>query len=123
MSGGYALIAGVLLYIFLLRTVDSARMNPLRAATILLVGYYLLTLFVTGMQYVLHDVPLWPNLFSPIRVATAVVQFVAAMVVFRQVEEGGDSYMTYMVWGGFGLAFIFFITPPIVQQLFMTLGM
>lgn len=118
MATGYVVFAGIALYLLLLRILDSGKMSPVRAAAILVIGYYALLSIVLGIEYASRDIPLWQNLLEPMRIVTAVVQLAVAVGVFYKVEENSDSYTSYMLWGGVGLALTFFIAPSAVQQLF-----
>jgi len=121
MSGSYIAIAGVLLYFFLLRTLDSSKMNPLKAAILLIVGYYGLLFVVFGLEYGAKDLPVLPNLFTPVRILTAFLQFVAAAGIFYKAEESDDSYMSYLGWGAAGLLLIFYAIPILGQMLLVWL--
>lgn len=117
MSGSYIAIAGVLLYFFLLRTLDLSKMNPPKAAVLLIVGYYGLLLLVLGLEFGAKDLPVLPNLLTPVRILTALLQFVAAVGIFYKAEESGDSYMSYLGWGAAGLLLIFYVLPILGQML------
>lgn len=118
MGAIYVVFAGVAFYLLLLRTLDSPKMNAVKAATFLIVDYYALLVLVMSMEYAAKDMPLLPNILEPSFVITAIVRWIVAVGVFYKVEESGDSYLSYMAWGGLGLALIFFVAPPMVQQLF-----
>ena len=118
MSGGYVLIAGILFYILLLRTLDSANASPVKVAIIWFLGYYTLSSLVMGLEYAVKDIPVVPNLLEPMRITTALAQLVAATGIFYKIERDSDDYMSYMLWGGLGLVLLFFVVPTVVQQVF-----
>lgn len=120
MSGGYILIAGILFYIFLLQKIDSSGLTPLRAATLSLLGYYTLLIIAVGLEMSVREESVW-QIFDATFIVTAIVQYAVALVVFYKAEESGDSYMSFVAWGGLGLALIFFVVPNIIRQIFFSL--
>lgn len=120
MTGGYVLVAGILLYIFLLQKLDSPAISPVKAAFILIGGYWVLSSVISSMLYTSWGVPAAENLFSSMNIATAVVQFIIAVGVFYKVEQSGDEYLSHAFWGGLGLALIFFVAPKMAGWLFST---
>lgn len=101
----------------LLRSLSSLRMTPLKAAVILIVGYYFLSSIIMSIEYYARGVPILPNLLDPLLVFTALVQFIVTLVVFYKVDEDEDSYMSFILWGAAGMVLIFFVAPSIAQQL------
>lgn len=118
---GYVFIAGVLWYLFLLRALDSTRLNPAKAAALLIGGYYGLLAVVLWIDYSSKGLPALPNIFTPVVFMGAFLQFFVAMGIFYKIEEGGDEYMSYLGWGAAGLVLIFYIVPIFVQTLLLWL--
>jgi hypothetical protein len=116
MGSGYVVIAGVLLYLLLIREADAWGIRPKKAAAILILGYYLLLIIVRVIGYSLQEVSVLSNLLSPLLFFTAIVQYGVALFIFKKVEESGDEYLSYTLWGGAGLALLFFIVPRILQS-------
>ncbi len=112
-----AFIAGILFYIFLLQKIGS----PIKTALVFVIGYTALQSITTGLLFYAQGVPVLPNLFNLVTVSTALLQFVAATLVFYKVNESGDEYLSYALWGGIGLATIFFLVPLSVQIVVVTL--
>lgn len=121
MGGSYILIAGILFYLLLLRSLESSWLSPLRAAAFWVIGYYALSSLTTGVEYVARDIPLAANLLSPVRILTALGQFAALSIVFYKAEDSDDSYISYLMWGALGLVLVFYVIPTVVQRLFMGL--
>ena len=119
MSGGYVLIAGILLYIFLLQKADSFNYSPLRLAAVFVVAYYTLYSVVMGLIYYSWNIPILSNLMSIPLVMTALLQFVTALFIFYNAIENSDDYMSYLLVGGLGIALIFFVIPQVIRQLLM----
>lgn len=120
MSGGYVLIAAILFYIFLLQKIDSLGPSPLKAAALLLSGYYTLLIIAVGLEMTARGESVW-QIFDLMFIITLIVQYVVAAWIFYKTEESGDSYMLYIAWGGLGLALIFFLVPNIIRQVFFFL--
>ncbi len=114
MGAGYTFIAGILLYIFLLQKLDSPTMNPVKAATIFALGYLALQSISMGLYCYAAKLPLLPNLVNTSVALTILFQFAAAGVAFYKVDQSGDEYLSYALWGGIGLAVIFFVVPAVV---------
>lgn len=116
MTGGYVLIVGVLLYILMVRTVAEEKMSAFRAAIVFTLTYFAVHSIVLGIYYRSINVPLLPNILSVSVLVAAVLQFVIAGGVFYKIESD-DSFVAYMIWGGAGLALVFFVVPEIVRHL------
>lgn len=121
MSSGYITIASILLYFLLLRTLDSTRMSPVKAAMILVITSYIVTSAVLILEYMARGGSPYSDMFSFARIITAAVQFGVAVGIFYKVEQSGDEYMSYALWGGLGLALLFYVAPMCVQMLLMEL--
>lgn len=121
MSGGYVLIAGIVLYIFILQKAGSSSFNPLTMAALFIGGYYVLLSVVSGLMYYSWNVPVLPNVLSIPTVLTALAQYITASVVFYKVNEDSEDYFSYLILGGLGFALIFLILPQSIQQLLSSL--
>ncbi len=115
--GGYTFIAGVLLYLFLLQKLDTSAMHPMKMALIFAGGYLALQSAINSLLYYVSGVPILPNVFSVVAICTVVLQWVAASIIFYKAADSGDAFITYMLWGGIGLALVFLVAPIIAQQL------
>lgn len=120
MGMNYTLLAGILLYFFMLRQLDESYLTPVKAAGVVIGGYVGLSLVLKAIWLLGYHAPLW-QLLSPSLFITALLQFVMLVVIFDKAENTGDSYMAYIGWGGLGLAVVFFIVPLIAQNIFMGL--
>lgn len=116
MGSGYVLIAGVLLYLLLVREADAWGIRPKQAAATWIIGYYMLLFIVQGIGYLIQGVSLL-SVVSLALIITVVAQYGVAIIVFKKVEESGDEYLSYAFWGGLGLALLFFVMPMAAQAL------
>lgn len=114
---GYLLIAGILFYLSLVRVLDSKHLTPLKAAGIVVGGYFVVSTIIQGGMLVALGEPL-TNLYGPIAIVTVLLQYIFATVVFYMISANEDSYMAYLGFGAAGLALIFFIAPAIARSIF-----
>lgn len=114
---GYSLLAGVLLYFFLLRELDAGWLNPKKAAALLVAGQYGVMIAVLWITYSSKGIPVLSNVLTSVFIVPALLQFLAGVGIFYKIEDSGDSYMSYLGWGAAGLVLIFFIIPMIGQML------
>ena len=114
MGTDYVVFAGVLLFLVLIRTLDSTRMTPIKAATFLMCGYYALLSTVVVLGNIERGVPLFSDVVNVERVIEVTLQYIVAVGTFYIIEQSSDDYVPYVLWSGTGVALVFFVIPPLV---------
>lgn len=117
MADGYVFIAAIIFYLFLVQKVESPRLSPSVATSLLMVPYFVLSLVVSAIQYSAHDISVVDNIFSISNIIKILLQAGATYLIFYKIDQTKDSYLTYALWGGLGLALIFFVVPRVVLML------
>ena len=116
MSGGYTIIASVLLYLLLLQTLDSPRMNPGRAAVLFAFGSFAVLAVAMMLENVARGLPVLTAIVTTPHALNLLLQLGVAYGIFYKVERINDEYLTFVFWGGLGVALIFYVVPALIQQ-------
>lgn len=111
-----AFAAGLILYLVVLRNVGSSYLTPLSAATVAVLGSFILTVAVQLIILLGRDQSI-SHLFSFWAILTEVFRFIFATLIFYKIRQDEDSYMGYLGWGSLGVILVFGMAPAIVQQL------
>ncbi|HEY0964983.1 MAG TPA: hypothetical protein VGE13_00705 [Candidatus Saccharimonadales bacterium] len=117
----YILIAGVLLYIFIMRVFAHGKLGIVSASAIVVLGNFTLSTLVASIMLSANDASLW-QLFGLVPVATVILQFIVALGVFYKLQEHEESYSAWLLWGVVGCGGIFFLTPFVVRAMFAQFG-
>lgn len=118
MIADYTLIAGLLLYFLMVKLSVSSSVKPIAAALVSVLGYFIFSTIVDAIVYSSYrDLVLTQALFGLIPIATVILQFAAALLVFTKLDRAEDSITSWFAWGVAGCALIFFIIPSITTSL------
>lgn len=119
----YTLVAGIILYVLILRRLESPSVTYVKGATIFMALYMCLQvivsyLFLSSLGIAFSVIMV--SVFSLEFICVVLLQYGVALVTFYKVDGTGDDYMAYVLWGGLGLAGIFFIVPAIIHPVVQT---
>lgn len=114
---GYVFIAGILLYLTVVRMLGSKYLSPLKAAGIVVGGYFVLSTALQAALLLAFGEPL-SQLYSMEVLATIALQYILAAGVFYMIIANEDSYMAYLGFGAAGLVLIFFVAPAAMRSIF-----
>lgn len=110
----YELLAGILIYILVLRS----SLSVLSSSLIVVFGNFIVATIFRLIRLLPHeDAPIIATLFDPSIILTVVIQLALALLIFYKIRLDEDSYMNYILWGGAGLAGIFFVAPYVASSL------
>lgn len=118
MPVNYVLIAGLLMYIGMIRLFSWTDIGPVKAAVLVMLGYFGLDLFVRGSLLLGHGVSIW-SLFGVVPLGIALVQFMSMAVIFYKIQESGDSYEAYFGWAIAGFILTFLVIPSVIGRILM----
>ncbi len=113
----YTLIAGILLYLLMVRVATNTKISYVAASLTVVLGYFAIS---TGVQLIMlsaYGAPL-NQLLGLAPSITLVLQLAAALLTFYSLERNEETYIAWLAWGGAGAFLIFFAAPYIAGLLF-----
>lgn len=111
----YTLIASMAIYVLTIRAVANNKLTPAQASLLSVGSMFILTTIVYAILISSIASP-WQALTLS-RLATLVIQLLAAYFIFHKLNDVDEEYTTYIAWGGLGWAFVFLLVPFMVSQI------
>lgn len=114
MGVDYTLLAGIIAYTLIFRMLVTEKINALRAAGILIGGYFILITVIQGIFLASYGVLSIGQLFSIDRLAVVLAQFLVTWLVFSKIERSDKSEVDQIIFGGIGCLVVFFAIPMVI---------
>lgn len=116
MTNGFTAIASALIYLLIIRSLDSPSMNPKKATVIMVLSSLAIVFAMQALTNAMLSAPILTDMFTLHTGVNSVAQFFVAYFVFSMVERVGDEYLSFALWGGIGIALIFFVVPELTRS-------
>ena len=110
----YGLVLVIASYLGAVQLATRTNTRPLTCSLVAVGIPYIAGLIITWVAINTHDIPLLANLFPLVGVVTIILQFIAAFIVFKKIQDE-EGMLATIAWSTGGLILILMVIPFVAQ--------